>query len=85
MTSLLFGASSGREPLPGIRHATVRSEALGHRADLSTLVVPGTAPEAIVILLHGVYGSHWSWVHQGVLTSCCPNSRPIVSSHRCSL
>ncbi len=65
MTSLLFEASGGRALLPGVRHATVRSQALGHRADLSTVLVPGTVPAAMVLLLHGVYGSHWSWLHQG--------------------
>ncbi len=74
MTSLLFEASAGRELLPGVRHATVRSQALGHRADLSTVLVPGTVPAAMVLLLHGVYGSHWSWLHREARTSYCINS-----------
>jgi len=39
---------------------------LGHRADL-TLYVPErkTADLPIALLLHGVYGSHWSWAFQG--------------------
>ncbi len=49
MTSVLFEASAGRELLPGVRHATVRSDALGHRADLSTVHVPGTVPAAMVL------------------------------------
>jgi putative tributyrin esterase len=48
-----------------VEHAVVRSPALGHRADLSTLHVAGTAPELVVVLLHGVYGSHWSWPARG--------------------
>ena len=48
----------------GLRHVTVKSSALRHRADLS-LFVPeegeGKTGLPVVILLHGVYGSHWSW------------------------
>jgi len=46
----------------GLRYVTVKSEALGHRADLSVFL-----PEAeernlpLVILLHGIYSSHWGW------------------------
>lgn len=30
------------------------------------MLVPGTVPAAVVVLLlHGVYGCHWSWLHQG--------------------
>lgn len=29
------------------------------------MLVPGTVPAAVVLLLHGVYGCHWSWLHQG--------------------
>lgn len=48
----------------GLRFVTVRSEALGRRADL-TLWIPGVAgPLPIVILLHGVYGSHWAWSYK---------------------
>lgn len=60
------------EPAPesgGLRHVTVKSPALGRRADL-TLYVPdearGRAAELpVVILLHGVYGSHWAWALKG--------------------
>jgi putative tributyrin esterase len=48
----------------GLRHVTVKSAALGQRADLS-LFLPvegrGASELPVVILLHGVYGSHWSW------------------------
>ena len=46
----------------GLRLVTVKSAALQGRGDLS-LFVPTPCPQhvPIVILLHGVYGSHWSW------------------------
>lgn len=53
---------------PGLRFVTVRSAALGQRADL-LLFVPrqcaGLRELPLVILLHGVYGSHWSWAFKG--------------------
>ena len=51
-----------------LRHATVRSAALGGRADVTLFVPPGTAGMAdlpVLILLHGVYGSHWAWALNG--------------------
>lgn len=50
-----------------LRHITVKSSALGGRGDISVFVPVGcTAAQnlPVVILLHGVYGSHWSWAHQ---------------------
>jgi putative tributyrin esterase len=53
---------------PGLRFVTVKSEALRQRADL-LLVVPAQAAERrdvpLVLLLHGVYGSHWAWAFKG--------------------
>lgn len=47
---------------------TVKSPALKGRADL-TLYVPDQAKDRanvpVVILLHGVYGSHWAWALKG--------------------
>ncbi|GAB3946741.1 alpha/beta hydrolase family protein [Spirosoma harenae] len=47
---------------------TVKSNAIHRRADL-TVYYPNQAKDLsdipLVILLHGVYGSHWSWVAQG--------------------
>ena len=47
-----------------LREVTVKSTLLGMRADI-TLHVPPAARERtdvpLVILLHGVYGSHWAW------------------------
>jgi len=53
---------------PGFTFVTVKSTALGQRADV-TLYAPaaaragGDAP--IVILLHGARGSHWAWTFKG--------------------
>lgn len=52
----------------GISFVTVRSLALGQRADV-TLFAPrqaaGRRGLPICILLHGVYGSHWCWAFRG--------------------
>ena len=46
----------------GLRNVTVRSPALGHRADVSVWVPTTQEPiRTLLILLHGVYGSHWVW------------------------
>jgi enterochelin esterase-like enzyme len=53
---------------PGLRFITVKSAALGQRADLLLYVPPQAAAlrdVPLVILLHGVYGSHWTWAFQG--------------------
>ena len=46
----------------GLRHVTVKSNALGQRADLS-LFLPNVLGRKLplVILLHGIYSSHWGW------------------------
>jgi putative tributyrin esterase len=60
--------SEARFEAEGLRWVTVKSPALRHRADL-TLFVPRQAASAtntpLVILLHGVYGSHWAWALKG--------------------
>jgi len=52
----------------GLSFVTVKSPALRRRADV-TLYVPavaqGVADIPIVVLLHGVYGSHWAWALKG--------------------
>lgn len=52
----------------GLRFVTVKSDALRRRADI-TFYVPDAAdaagPVPLVILLHGVQGSHWAWALQG--------------------
>ena len=41
---------------------TVKSNALNHRADVSVYKPEGNYKNMpVVILLHGVYGSHWAW------------------------
>jgi S-formylglutathione hydrolase FrmB len=52
----------------GLRFVTVKSAALAQRADL-LLFVPrqaeGLRELPLVMLLHGVYGSHWAWAFKG--------------------
>lgn len=50
-----------------IHHVTVKSASLRRRADISFYVPSGveSGELPLVILLHGVYGSHWSWLYQG--------------------
>lgn len=46
----------------GVRFATLYSPALRRRADLTLYVPKGAGAEVpLLILLHGVYGSHWDW------------------------
>ncbi len=60
--------SDPRFAFEGLRFVTVHSPALAQRADL-TLFVPeaaaGKRDLPIVILLHGVYSSHWAWSLKG--------------------
>jgi len=64
-----IGFSDPRLERDGVRHVTVKSAALKGRADISLYVPPtpvsGAEAVPVVILLHGVYGSHWSWTMQG--------------------
>jgi len=51
-----------------LRFLTMHSSALGGRGDLSIFAPPelhSTTSAPIVLLLHGVYGSHWSWFFKG--------------------
>jgi len=50
----------------GLRHATANSRALGRRGDVTFWAPPDHegGPLPLVILLHGVYGSHWAWAHK---------------------
>lgn len=48
----------------GLHHITVKTPNLRGRGDLSVFLPENTTnplPLALVILLHGVYGSHWVW------------------------
>lgn len=46
-----------------LRFITAKSPALGGRGDITLFIPPDTENETLplVILLHGVYGSHWAW------------------------
>lgn len=71
MNSDTFRTIEASDPaiaLDGLRFATVKSRALGRRADLTLYVPPAardTSDLPIVVLLHGVYGSHWAWALKG--------------------
>ena len=55
-------------PLDGLRFMTVKSAALGARADISVYVPPDADRHRdlpLLVLLHGVYGSHWAWALKG--------------------
>jgi putative tributyrin esterase len=58
--------TTGKAEYKGLHFITVKSNALQKRADI-TVYAPqnteGVLP--IVILLHGVYGSHWAWTMRG--------------------
>ncbi|MGA0586508.1 alpha/beta hydrolase [Dyella sp. KRB-257] len=52
----------------GLAFATAKSPALQRRADVTLFVPPaahGVANLPIVVLLHGVFGSHWAWAMKG--------------------
>lgn len=51
-----------------LRHLTLYSPALRGRGDVSLFVPPGMDASRripVVVLLHGVYGSHWCWFYKG--------------------
>ncbi len=49
----------------GLRSATVSSSALDRRGDCTFWAPAGNHRNLpVVILLHGVYGSHWAWAHK---------------------
>jgi enterochelin esterase-like enzyme len=55
-------------PMQGLEFLTVKSNALRQRADVTLFVPPearAVADLPIVMLLHGVYGSHWAWALKG--------------------
>lgn len=51
--------------LDGLRFLTVKSRALKRRVDVTLYLPQNSVPKAVVILLHGVYGSHWAWALNG--------------------
>jgi S-formylglutathione hydrolase FrmB len=51
---------------PGFSFCTVRSPALGRRGDVVFYNADSACPDVpVIILLHGVFGSAWSWAFQG--------------------
>lgn len=60
--------SDPRFEVEGLRQVTVKSARLGGRGDV-TLHVPSKARGGrdlpVVLLLHGIYGSHWAWAWKG--------------------
>ncbi len=52
----------------GLHFVAVKSAALGQRADITVFVprqAAGLHDVPVVLLLHGVYGSHWAWAFKG--------------------
>ena len=49
----------------GIRHVTVKSRSLRGRGDITVWSPPEATPAGLILLLHGVYGSHWCWTMKG--------------------
>lgn len=45
----------------GLRFATVQSRALDRRGDVSVWIPEAREIGTLLILMHGVYGSHWVW------------------------
>jgi putative tributyrin esterase len=60
--------SDPQHELAGMRTLTVRSQSLQCRLDVTVHApqeVDRFSDVPVVVLLHGVYGSHWSWFLQG--------------------
>jgi len=59
--------SSSKYECGGLKYITVKSKALKGRGDISLYIPPSATAEntPVVILLHGVYGSHWAWSMNG--------------------
>ena len=56
-----FEISDPMHEREGLRLANVKSHALGHRGDVTLWVPPDDRVGTLLILLHGVNGSHWRW------------------------
>lgn len=62
------GISNPEYEFENLRWITVKSKALKRRADITLYVPPNLSLNLsldVVILLHGVYGSHWAWALNG--------------------
>ncbi|MBL9129486.1 MAG: esterase family protein [Verrucomicrobiales bacterium] len=60
-----FEISDARFERDGLRWVTVKSAALKGRGDICVWVPTKGPPAGMVLLLHGVYGSHWAWALKG--------------------
>ena len=71
MTQPVFRTIENSDPrfeVEGLKWVTVKSRALKHRVDLTLFAPEQTTSQKnvpVVILLHGVYGSHWAWALKG--------------------
>lgn len=57
-----------------LSHVTLFSRALGRRGDITFFLPPQALKSKsvpLLVLLHGVYGSHWSWAMQGGVHRTC--------------
>jgi enterochelin esterase-like enzyme len=66
----------------GVRFMTMYSPALRGRGDASVFVPPGAegcVSVPVVVLLHGVYGSHWAWFFKGAAHR---TAGELIAAHR---
>jgi len=60
--------TDGKYTPAGVTHFSLKSSHLGARGEITTYmpdVARGVKDLPFIILLHGVYGSHFSWLYQG--------------------
>lgn len=68
MTFRTIEISDPQFEIGGLRYLTVKSPALKGRVDVSVFIpeeAKGQANVPVIVLLHGVYGSHWAWTMSG--------------------
>jgi putative tributyrin esterase len=65
VTFRTIAISDPRFESDGLRHVTVKSQALRGRGDITIWSPAGATPVGLVLLLHGVYSSHWCWAFRG--------------------
>lgn len=57
--------SNPRFESDGLRCVTVKSPALRGRGDVTIWAPADATPVGLIVLLHGVYSSHWCWAFRG--------------------
>lgn len=60
-----IAVSDPRFESDGLRCVTVKSPALRGRADVAVWAPADQTPIGLIVLLHGVYSSHWCWALRG--------------------